>query len=366
MEFVNTTPFPAAWTMGFQRDGRERLVVVTKATYRIPTGGDEAELAEEQAPLVEEDRFTGAPGLSSPLHETDFAHLKPACDVLLVGSAHAPGRRPATRVPVGLRVGSLAKHFVVVGPRRFVKGLTGVRTTDPTPFVTQPITYDVAFGGTDATDAARGRVETYAENPAGVGYWRHTGDIDGKPLPATEEHDRPVSDHRGTYAPMAFTPVGRNWRPRRDFAGTYDERWIETTAPLWPADFDDRYFQSAPADQTIPYPAGGEDVVLVNLTPDGRRAFALPRLRMPVTFIFHRGRDTTHEGRLDTIVLEPDLGRFTLAWRVVLPLARSVFDVKQTIVGEQSAAWHRARRFPGKTYYHNLAALVAARGRRSG
>jgi hypothetical protein len=81
---------------------------------------------------------------------------------------------------------------------------------------------------------------------------------------------------------------------------------------------------------------------------------------MPVTFIPYRGYDATRDSVLDTIVLEPDQERFTLTWRASLPLARSVFDVKETIAGEMSAAWHRARR-SGKDYYPSLSALVAAR-----
>ena len=106
MRFSNELGLPAAWTMGFRRDGREMLVVVVKATYTLPAPGLESVLADEQVALVEADRYTGEPGLSAPLHETDFAHEKPACDVLLVGSAYAPRGR-ATQVDVGLQVGTL-------------------------------------------------------------------------------------------------------------------------------------------------------------------------------------------------------------------------------------------------------------------
>src|SRR2546422_6031182 len=44
-----------------------------------------------------------------------------------------------------------------------------------------------------------------------------------------------------------------------------------------------------------------------------------------------------------TLFRSPDQQRFTLTWRVALPLGRSVFDVKETVVGEMSPAWYRAR-----------------------
>ena len=79
-----------------------------------------------------------------------------------------------------------------------------------------------------------------------------------------------------------------------------------------------------------------------------------------MTFIPYQGRDAIRETYLDTIVFEPDHGRFTLTWRVTLPLGRSVFDVQETVVGEMPEAWHRARRFPGKTYYRSLGEAVEA------
>jgi len=347
--------------MGFERDGRELLIVVVKATYLL--AGDEPHLAAEQLPLVEADRFSGEPGLSAPLFETDFAHRKPACDVLLVGSAYAPNGEPASRVRVGLQVGTVNKEFWVVGQRTWDKSALSIAATSPQPFISMPISYDVAFGGTDRTEQAEGKVDTFLANPVGKGYWRHNAQIDGQLLPNTEELNRAVNDPGGDFAPMALSPIGRNWAPRAAFAGTYDERWIENDAPFWPADFDYRYFQAAPPDQIISYPVGGERVVLKNLSADGHRAFELPTRRMPITFVPHHGRDVTLEAHVDTVVLEPDMERFTLTWRASLAMGRSIFDVKEIVVGEPSLAEQRARRLPGKRHFRTLGELARARER---
>src|SRR5262245_30317108 len=116
MNFQNRGMVQAGWTVGFESSGRELLVVVAKGTFVIPERPDvEPALADEQEPLVMADTFAGEPGLSAPVYECDFAHRKPRCDVLLNGSAYAPGGRPAERVRVSLQVGSLAKAFDVVG-----------------------------------------------------------------------------------------------------------------------------------------------------------------------------------------------------------------------------------------------------------
>ena len=109
MEFLNQSGVAAGWTLGFESDGRELLIVAIKATYTLPTQGSEPTLAEEQIKLTTADEFTGEPGRSAPLRETDFSHRKPKCDVVLNGSAWASGGRPARSVEVGLRVGSLCE-----------------------------------------------------------------------------------------------------------------------------------------------------------------------------------------------------------------------------------------------------------------
>src|SRR5213594_1738502 len=98
MNLANSTKLQAGYTTFTDKAGRDHLVVVAKGTYGIPVRADEApQLLEEQVPLVMCDEFTGEPGSSAPLYEIDFAPRKPRCDVLLNGSAYAPGGRPAER-----------------------------------------------------------------------------------------------------------------------------------------------------------------------------------------------------------------------------------------------------------------------------
>jgi hypothetical protein len=359
MKLTNVSGCEAAWTSGYEPDGREMLIVIVKDTYVLPRAGEQPERADARVPLVQADVFTGVPGVSAPRYESDFAHRKPFCDVIVVGSAHAPHGEPAPRVMVSLEVGTVRKRFAVVGDRVWQRTIAGVSATRPHEFLVMPVTYDVAFGGTDRTLESRGgEVFTYTANPVGRGYWQETSEIDGKPLPNTEGPDEPIVSHRAAYVPFSFSPVGRNWSPRYQHAGTYDQGWLDDVAPFWPHDFDYRYFQCAPGDQWITYPSGGEPIVLNGLTPDGHRSFQLPARSMPVTFIPHSGHDVTQEAVVDTIVLEPDQDRFTLTWRTSLALGRSLFDVKEIIAGEMPAGWYRARKAE-KDYYVSLSALAA-------
>jgi hypothetical protein len=365
MDFVNKTGLEAGWTMGFDRDGRELVIVVVKVTFTIPSKASQEPVpAEEQVPLTKSDVFSGEPGFSAPVFESDFAHRKPKCDVLLNGSAYAPGGKPINRLTVSLQVGSMKKSFDVVGNRAWKRGVLLVTATDPEPFTMMPISYDHAFGGIDRSQEEPLKHRWYPTNHAGVGYHEYLDEqfVDGKPLPNTEETGKRVIYPRGPYRPMAFGPIGRAWQPRPLYAGTYDQKWLDNEAPFWPDNFDYRYFQAAPADQQIPYPRGGEEVVLTGLTSGGVTQFRLPRWQVPVVMVPVDGRAFELNTVIDTIVIEPDLNRLTLTRRAAMPMRRSCFDIGQTTIGE-TLAQVRRRRTSGKTRYANLDEMIRSEQR---
>jgi len=348
--------------MGFQQDGREFLIVAVKATFDIPQDGEEPTLAKEQASLVESDEFTGDPGLSATRYESDYAHRKPFCDVLVNGSAHAPRGEPTERVTVGLQVGPIHKRFEVVGERVWEKFLFWTAALPPAPFVTLPISYDRAYGGVDKMEKNPEKIKTYSDNPVGRGYYPLSKGkaLIGKPLPNTQEIGRPAKAVRGKYRPMSFGPLGRNFKCRLPFTGTYDQKWLDEQFPFFPNDFDYQYFQCAPADQQMPYPTGGEEICLENLTQSGVKHFRVPKMPMPVLFIPRRGEAKQHEAVVDTILIEPDLSRFMLTWRTSFPLKRNCFEIRQMIVGETVSGYRRRTIRARKTHYASLEELIRA------
>ena len=359
MELVNSTRMTAGYTIGMGPSGREHLVVVVKGTFAIPDDGGALALASDQVPLVESDTFTGEPGLSAVVYESDFCLRKPRCDVLVVGSAHAPRGKPATRVRVGLRIGSLRKEFDVVGDRVWRRGLFGLRPSRPRAFTVMPISYDRAYGGVD--DSSPKKVASYLPNLVGVGFHprRKRSAVRGLPVPNLEAPGRPVKRAKGKYPPLSFGPLPRNSPTRVAFAGTYDQAWLDETFPFLPRDFDERYFQAAPPDQQIDHPQGGEEVQLLNLTAAGRTRFRLPALKVPVEFTNVAYARTELEATLDTIVIEPDASRVLLSWRASQPLKRNVLEMVQVVVGRMNAGWYRARDL-GKRYVTRPSQLEVA------
>jgi hypothetical protein len=133
--------------------------------------------------------------------------------------------------------------------------------------------------------------------------------------------------------------------------------------PFLPDDFDYQYFQAAPADQRIPYPQGGEPIVLANLTAEGRVETTMPRETVWVSILRTRGRSYEVQANPDTIVLEPDEGYFSITWRATCALERDPFEMREIVVERGSTrtpARSRAR-VEGKRYYPGLDVMIEQR-----
>jgi hypothetical protein len=276
--------------------------------------------------------------------------------------------RPISVIGVGLRVGTLSKSFQVNG-RRSWRAIMGVLAAgQPEPMVKQPISYDVAFGGIEIDPKRPERIETYLENPVGCGFRKHKIDLWGLPMPLTEEVSDPIRDPKKRYRPMAFGPLGRNWKPRMEHAGTYDQRWMDDVSPMLPADFNPLYFQAAPPDQRIPYPKGGEPIRLVNLvppalSPNARAESSVPTTRIAMVFVPRTGEPIWADADLDTLVLEPDENRFTCSWRASYATIRDASEIEEVVVcqrGTRAETRTRAH-LRGKLYYAGLGQLARRR-----
>jgi hypothetical protein len=353
----NTTGLAAELTTATDKDGRDWCVAVVKGTFAVAWDGT-VKPAEEQLPPVATDEFYGDPAESAIRYECDFARFKPRADVLLVGRAVPPGGRLATELDVTLELGPVKKTVRVVGDRVWEARLGGMWASAPEPFGAIPLTYDRAFGGSDNSDPRRAGSEV--RNLVGVGFYRNPDSrfLAGKPLPNLEDPRHRLRSWSDTPPPVGFGVLGRGWRPRVTFAGTYDQKWLDERFPFLPADFDEQYFQSAPADQQVPHLKGGERVACTNVRPDGSFEATVPAADVPLTFRF-RDRDEVVEPRLDTLIVEPDRRRLIAVWRGQVPLGRKPNALREVQVGPQPVV----RAGGWKRRYESLEELAAARRR---
>jgi hypothetical protein len=345
MELINATRMTVGYTMGLEPSGRELLVVVIKGTFVLPKTGEAVRLHDKQLPLTMADTFTGAPGFSAPVDEADFAPRKRACDVLLVGSARAPEGRRVTRMRAGLKVGNMEKIVDVIGDRTRQAGLTGNTASPPQFFTHMPVSYDLAFGGSDRNSEDEREHDAYLANPVGRGWHKHLTNawVDGSPLPNIEAPGDAASFPTDSRRPIAFGPLARGWPLRARYAGSYDQQWLDDVFPFLPKDFDERYHQAAPEDQQVPVPRSPMEVLLSGFTSDGPRHFLLPHFDAAVTVFPKKGTRESHVAALDTMVFQPDFERFTMSWRVTRPLANSMHEIAQVMVGKQGREWWQQR-----------------------
>ena len=197
--------------MGMEPSGRELLVVVVKGTFRIPAIRRAAR-ARRRAAAAGRWPIPSPANRVSPRRSTrpTFRRYKPRCDVLLNGSAYAPGGRPTRKVAVTLGVGPWSKTFNVVGRRAWEAGITGISAGRAAPFDVMPISYDGAFGGLDNFHDDPEKHTAYMANPVGSRIPQAAGQGAGR-RHAAAGHRRARA--RPSASPMATTdrwPSGRS------------------------------------------------------------------------------------------------------------------------------------------------------------
>jgi hypothetical protein len=282
-------------------------------------------------------QFLGEPGKSSLLYESDLVHTKPTTDILLHGHAYAPLHKPITQVDVTLKVGKMTKALRVIGDRFWESGILDMTLTAPRPFEKMPIIYERAFGGADQKSDHPEKQGWERRNPLGRGFVMEAKHLEGQRAPNIEDPNDLISSWKHRPWPAGFGPIARDWSPRVELAGTYDERWEKERFPLLPEDFKDHYYLCAPKDQQAPaYLRGGEPVELHNLTRQGLLRFNLPRIALGFETRFLSGETVPHRGVLHTVILEPDGPRVLMVWHTTLPCHAKVLKLEKTTIRQKA------------------------------
>lgn len=325
----NFTSYKVASGWGRDQDGVHEWIVAVKGTFAIDAAG-RASIADAQVEPLQLPEYTGEPGASSLRYDADLVARKPTTDIVVNGTAYAPGLRLTREFGISMAVGPVRKQLRVVG-----HGSAGGGRASPKvePLDRVPLAYERAWGGHDDADqdATRHRLDT--RNPVGCGLFPPAGPAEPR-WPNFEYLDGNPKN-RG---PAGFGPIDSHWSPRRELAGTYDDAWRQTRHPLLPSDWQPRSRQCAPTDQCPEHHLiGGEPVELRNLTPDGLWRFALPKVALgfQTRFAVPGGwRIREHTGRLSTVVLEPDLQRVLMVWVATLKCPGEIDYLEDTTVCE--------------------------------
>jgi hypothetical protein len=322
MRVRNLTPHAHAEAILYEPAGHEVLVVVVKASFRLGSAG--AETHPSPLPIARTDQPAAPGGLLYP------GEMMPTrgggTDVICIGFAHAPGGEPAPSFDAELRVGEVGVRVRVFGPRRWTRRDGTLVPSDPEPVARVSLGFESAFGGTLGD-------YLFARNPIGKGYWHEDErpTPDGVELPLLEDPDRLIEGPADLPAPVAFGAVAPSWQPRLARAGTYDETWTSTRAPLLPNDFDDRFFQVAAPGLTTAKPLlGGETVELVHLAASGRIVTKVPRVHVRL-----KVGATWLRPDLDQIVIEPEEDRIALTYRATIDVTGRLYRLPSVLILEK-------------------------------
>jgi hypothetical protein len=342
MELINQLPIPALAFRQFDQAGNLDCVISAKATFRHVQDGVMA-LSPDQVPFLWADHYEGDPHKSALLRQSDLTPEKTGTDVTFLGSAHTFDDHPQTSWECSIAIGTIHKRLKVFGPRQWqpqfvektkgvfgkevTRSLTGWRLSAPEFVREVPITWTLAAGGgVDGTPGplVNGSQEAEPANPLGCGIVRNIGLLDAIPMPAPSvlSPEDGVLKWDKAYQPRGLGPIPPWWPQRSRYAGTYDDKWLDTRHPLLPLDFDPRFWQCAPEDQVAyPFLEAGTEYFLKNLHPQQpvARGF-LPSVTLGVHCLTE-DRDEWHLANLDGVHFDwRSDERIIVTWRARFPL----------------------------------------------
>ncbi len=235
------------------------------------------DLTAPAEPLTEQDMWKAVPAELGPTPILDAGMPKIRGEVLAAGAAHAPRGQKVKGLAARIRVGQVEKTLNVFGERYW---LPDGAISEAREFISQPITYENAFGGPD-----------FPQNPKGKGI-AQIALPDGRkavPLPNVEAPRRMIGAPEDRPEPAGFGPLDVTLPQRAKYNGTYDARWKSERWPGLPDDTDFLLFNCAPKDQWIAeFFRGDEPFEVENMHPDMpvvRGALPGLRARMFLTMI---------------------------------------------------------------------------------
>ncbi|WP_437334286.1 DUF2169 family type VI secretion system accessory protein [Sorangium sp. So ce394] len=313
---ANATPFAVVACPLVEASGRPVVAVIVKGTFGVERS---KVVPVEPRPVRMSDvpRDEGDPW-SSLRYASDLCPRKHGADVVAVGEAISP--RPVAVMDLAIQVRGAAAPLRVHGPRVYYAWLGQVAIGPAAPFERVPLVYEKAYGGrTDDLKLIEPR------NPSGAGVAQRPHDLIDRLAPQIEHPAHPIDGPLARPAPAGYGPIPAHWSPRRERAGTFDERWKAERMPLMPLDFDVRHHNVAHPALILDEPLRASDpVAVLGMSPDGLFRFELPALPVVIHARFDSGRKVSVRPEIDTLVLEPAERRFEIAGRHAFPIGRGV------------------------------------------
>jgi len=354
MEFSNFTPFSAnAWeTVNHRNKWYATCLVRAKFKLRrrhlAPSANQvytdenvpcqwECRAHPEQGDLFDEDQFYHEDFDSSIRYESDYVNYKPHTDIIVNANAYASGEEKSSNWSCSVKVYSPDNKALLNQLSLLVQGER--RLAIRTKIGSLPIRYEYCKGGVRKINNKGEEDENYEVdlyNPVGCGAHAHKH----QDSPQSVQIDYAQESIKNI--PPGFGFIHRSWKSRLDYAGTYDDNWLESQHPLPPNDFDFFHNQAAhPALITKSYLRAGSVISLSNLIKGAPHSyFILPDYRFLSRVISNTHKQ--HQAmNLDTLIIDLDqqdteeLAVYG-SWRSYTPLMDSAISAETMLVPNQA------------------------------
>ena len=228
-------------------------------------------------------------------------------DIVLNANAYSPFNEKMRSWNCGVKIfdpnGDLIKDYFlnVKGEKELVKiGVFWIpRLREKASEV--PIRYERAYGGI-VKDSENNMIKTNYYNPVGCGIKKIIDENDIVYSPQINYQNIVF-----TKTPAGFGFIGKIWKNRLKYIGTYDEKWLKDVYPYNPDNFNYMYYQSAHPELIMNgYIKPETTIELYNLMKNSEIAyFKVPKFELIARLKFHTG-EIFQKMDLDTLVIDID------------------------------------------------------------
>lgn len=307
MELQNYTPFPSlVWENADSIDDYYATFVSrVKLDIKSENSSQKLnlQLSSNQGELNLSEVFYGKDNESSVRYDSDLITFKKNTDVIINAKSYCVEQRKGWQC--GVKIFDPNKDLIkdytlnVKGEKELIKfGLIWLpNLREKTSEVA--IRYEKSYGGTIKNKEEK-VIKMNLYNPVGCGI-KKIADVNDITYAPQISHANKLF----TKAPAGFGFIGKTWKNRLKYIGTYDDYWIKNKHPYLPDDFDYMYNQAANPELIMDgYIKKGTIIELYNLTKNKSIVyFEVPNFELVARLKFHTG-ETFQKMNLDTLIID--------------------------------------------------------------
>jgi len=318
----NTTVFAAIAFEQFHRSGFLMACLAVRGRFDLTRDGA-LKPADEQA-LVLSDEYEAGPQDSQLLRTSDLIPFKPNTDISVIGYTYAPSGQQRDGWQFGISINNCQTILQCHGLRDWVRYDGKWRPGKIKPVDRVPLDYRFAAGSNYAEEMPNAN----GANPIGalIINRQRQPRADRIAMANIEHPGDPVTDPFTAYTPAGLSPLPPFWQERLQWAGTYNQAWLDEPEHRLPPDFDYRFYQSASRGMIWRgFMQGDERIQLLRLLPGGSNlAFHLPAIRLYAKAFWIDNRQVQMALNLDGVHIDvrkiKEPWRVDLTWRAWLPI----------------------------------------------